>query len=366
MNKSMRAAIVRNKGGPFEIETVELAAPRDDEILVQIKAVGICHSDISCRDQVFPAKLPQIFGHEGAGVIIAVGNKVDSLNVGDHVLLTFNSCGSCANCEAGAVSHCYDFDNINASGGRADGSCAVSQNGAPIHAHFFGQSSFSEYVIARPQNAIRIAKDIDLSIAAPFACAVLTGAGCVINTLKPTQDSSVLILGCGGVGLSATMAAKHLGCKQIIVADLHRNRLDLAQKLGATHVIDASNENILNEVKKICTRGVDFSLECSAATGVQEVVVAALHSRGICALIGVSGMGARFDIPCYLLNVGRTVLGSVAGDCNPHTFLPKLLSLYQQGQFPVDRWIKHYPFANINQAADDLLSGATIKPVLVF
>jgi len=330
----MQAAIVRQAGGPFSLEQVVADVPRDNEVLVKIKAVGICHSDISCRDQVFPAKLPQVFGHEGAGVVVQVGEKVSRLQAGDHVVLTFNSCGSCANCRADMPAYCYDFDQLNASGGRVDGSSALSvpkmssnsgeADSETISSHFFGQSSFAEYSVVNEQNAVKIDKEIDLTIAAPFGCAVQTGAGCVINTLKPKKNQSLLVIGAGSVGLSAIMAAKLVDGLTIIATDLHDHRLALAKTFGASYVINAHSQNVKEMVHDICPYGVDFSIECSGVASVQEMALSVLNNRGTCALLGVPGMGARYDVPCYEINTGRTVKGVVAGDSNPQEFLDTL------------------------------------------
>jgi len=368
----MKAAIVRPNSANFSIEDIGIGGPRDDEILVNMKAVGICHSDISCRDQIFPAKLPQVFGHEGAGVVESVGASVKSLQIGDHVVLTFNSCGECANCDSSMPAYCYDFDRLNVSGGRPDGSSALSKpsmdegNAEVVHGHFFGQSSFAEFSVVNERNAVKIDKSIDLAIAAPFGCAVQTGAGCIMNTLKPTTQQSILIVGTGGVGLSAIMAASELGCHQIIAVDLVDHRLSLATQLGATHTINASSEEVAEVVRTICPLGVDYSVECSGAAAVLEMALTVLSNRGVCVLLGVPGVGINYQVPCYELNIGRTVRGVVAGDSNPHDFLPLLFELFKQGKMPVDRWISKYPFDQINQAADDLVAGSTVKPVLVF
>lgn len=366
----MQAAVVRQVGGPFCLEQVNISNPRDDEVLVRMKAVGICHSDVSCRDQIFPAILPQVFGHEGAGIVEQVGRDVAGLLVGDHVVLTFNSCGRCDNCCSDMPAYCDDFDQLNASGARPDGSSALSipndKSNEVIAGHFFGQSSFAEYSIVNQRNAIKIDKDIDLTVAAPFGCAVQTGAGCVINALKPKAGQSLVIIGAGGVGLSAIMATKLIGDLTVIAIDLHDHRLALANTLGASHVINASKEDVQDAINRIFPNGVDYSIECSGAAAVQEAAISILSSRGVCALLGVPKMGARYDVPCYEINIGRTVKGVVSGDSNPHDFLPKLFDYYRHGLLPIEQLISRYPFSKINQAADDLVSGKTIKPVLVF
>jgi len=375
----MLAAVVNRKGGPFSLEPVKIEEPREDEILVKMKAVGICHSDICCRDQIFPAVLPQVFGHEGAGIVEQVGSKISRLKPGDHVVLTFNSCGHCPSCDTDMPAYCRDFDQLNASGSRIDGSSALSvvdeqqgdaSNDIParknIAGHFFGQSSFAEYALVSERNAVKVDKDIDLTIAAPFACAVQTGAGCVFNTFSLNDKHSILIIGAGGVGLSALMAAKVAGAKTIIAVDLHDHRLALAQELGATDVINPNKHNVEELVRKKYPQGIDFSVECSGAVAVQELALSVLNNQGICALLGVPGVGQKFSVPCYHLNIGRTVKGVVAGDSNPQQFLPYLLELHKTGQLPAEKLITSYPFADINQAADDLVSGKVVKPVLTF
>ena len=365
-NRQIRAAVVRQKGGPFTVERVQIAPPRAGEVLVKMAAVGICHSDVACRDQVFPARLPQVFGHEGAGVVTQLGEGVTGLREGDHIVLSFASCGHCPNCDGDRPAACDHFDQLNANGQRPDGSSALSDGQGLIHGHFFGQSSFAEYAVVSARNAVVIEPTIDLTMAAPFGCAVQTGAGCVINALQARAGHSILIIGVGSVGLSAVMAAKIQGCDPIITIDLFDARLQLSRVLGASHTFNANDPALLDGIRAICPRGVDFTVECSGSSQVQELALDALTSTGTCALLGVPGIGARFDVPCYAINRGRTVKGVVAGDSNPQSFLPRLLAHFQAGQLPVQRWVTHYRFDDINQAVADMEQGVTVKPVLVF
>jgi aryl-alcohol dehydrogenase len=198
----VKAAVVREKSGPFTIDELELSAPRSDEVLVRIVGVGICHTDLVCRDQYFPVPLPCVLGHEGSGVVEQIGSDVAGLAPGDHVVLSYASCGVCSSCLQGLPSYCLDLYAHNFLGTRPDGSTALSQDGRPIHGHFFSQSSFATCAVAHARNTVKV----------PLGCGIQTGAGAVMNSLKPQAGSSIAVFGAGSVGLSAVVAARLVGC----------------------------------------------------------------------------------------------------------------------------------------------------------
>lgn len=361
----IQAAVTREKGGVFHLETLRLAPPQPDEVLVRITAVGICHTDLAMRDQVFPVPQPIVLGHEGAGIIEQVGNAVSSFTVGDKVVMSYRACGACPSCAAHAPSYCHEFFTLNFAGARADGSCSLSCDSGMVHSHFFGQSSFASHVVAHHSNVVKVAPDADLSILAPFGCGIQTGAGAVINALKVGVGESLAVFGTGSVGLSALMAAKLVGATNIIAVDLNPARLALATALGATHVVNASTENPVEAIKQITGAGVAYAIDTTAHMPVLSQALAALAPRGTLGIIGASRPEEVLPVPVIdILTNGKHIRGIVEGDAEPSVFLPKLIKLHAQGRFPAEKMISCYDFAQINEAVHDSETGACVKAVL--
>lgn len=359
------AAVVREKFAPFVIDTVELADPRPDEVLVRIVASGMCHTDLHGRDGYFPIPYPAVFGHEGGGVVEAVGSAVRKVAPGDHVVIAFPFCGQCVNCQSHMPAHCLDSRKLKSSGTRADGSTLMSKDGAPVYSAFFQQSSFGSFAIANERFVVKARKDAPVDLIGAFACGVQTGAGAVFNAMKPVPGESFAVFGVGGVGLSALMAAKLHGCDPIIAIDIHEDRLALARELGATHVINhAGRTDVVAEIRRLTGPGAKHTVETSAIPAILREAIEALMPLGTCVLLGSAraGTDASFEMP-FLQN-GRTVRGVVQGWSEPEKFLPKLIDLMMEGKFPVDRLVTHYPLAEINRAAEDATAGRTIKPLL--
>jgi len=257
------AAVVREAKGDFIIEEVDVDDPHPDEVLVRIVASGICHTDIAVKNQDIAIPLPMVLGHEGSGVIEKVGSAVTHLKVGDHVVLSGDSCGHCHSCLEAKTAYCDEFIGRNLMGLRGDGTSPLNQHGQPLRGRFVGQSSFATYSLTPARSVNKIDSDLPLELMGPLGCGLTTGAGTVLNALKPPSGSSVAVFGCGTVGLSAIMGARLAGCAKIIAIDVRRSRLDMAAELGATHCIDASAQNPVSEIRKITGRGADFSAECS-------------------------------------------------------------------------------------------------------
>jgi len=236
------AAVAVHPNTDFEFGKLQLADPRPDEVLVEVEAVGLCHTDIGARDGALPIELPAVLGHEGSGTVVSVGVDVTKVAPGDRVVMSFNSCGECANCKAGHVAYCDNFFPRNLKGCRPDGSDTLHGANGRVGGCFFGQSSFANYALAHKRNTVKVRKDAPLELLGPLGCGIQTGAGAVLNVLKPEKGSSFALFGCGGVGLAALMGARIAGCDPIVAVDKVSSRLDLARKLGATHVIDASKE----------------------------------------------------------------------------------------------------------------------------
>jgi aryl-alcohol dehydrogenase len=360
------AAVTEVQGGPFVLSELELGELRNDEVLVDISAAGICHTDLICRDQWIPVPLPAVLGHEGAGVVRAVGAAVTKIHVGERVGLTFDSCGVCPCCLRAKPSYCHQFFEHNFAAERvADGTTALARGEQEIHSHFFGQSSFATAAIARERNVIGIESSIPLVIAAPFGCGIQTGAGAVLNTLAVASGSSLAVFGTGAVGLAAVLAAVIAGASTIICIDLHPARLELARELGATHVIDARTTDAREEIGRLTGHGVDFSLDTTGVPEVLRSAVECLTPLGTSGVIGAPKLGTDVSLDVnQLLTGGRTVRGVVEGDSVPALFLPALIRHWEQGRFPVERLITEYDFDAIEQAAADAQAGRTIKPVL--
>ncbi|MBX3413900.1 MAG: NAD(P)-dependent alcohol dehydrogenase [Pirellulales bacterium] len=360
------AAVVREKGGPWSLEPLELDEPRDDEVLVRIVATGVCHTDLSIRDQYLPLPLPIVLGHEGAGIVERTGGKVKNLAVGDHVVLVPLSCGACGNCQSGMQVYCDQFLRLNIGLRRPDGSATLRAGEKKVHGSFFGQSSFATHALAHERNAIRVPRDLPLELLGPLGCGVPTGAGTVMNALRPKPGASIAIFGAGTVGLSAIMAAKLVGCTTIIAIDRREIRLELARELGATHTIHNTTSDPVNAIRKLTGgRGANFTIDTTAAPQVMRQAVDCLAPPGTCAALGLAQAGAEFSLDINTLGQGRTIRGVTEGECVPNIMIPTLLELWQQGRFPFDRLIRKYAFQEINQAATDLASGAALKPVLV-
>lgn len=361
----IKAAVVRQKNGPFILEDVILNEPTKDQILVRLVATGLCHTDLVCRDQHYPVPLPMVFGHEGAGVVEKVGAAVTKVQPGDHVVLTFYTCGRCEACVSGDPTSCANSFVPNFMGRSVTGECTIhGLDGSEVGASFFGQSSFATYALAYERNAVKVTKDVPLELLGPLGCGIQTGAGSVLNALNPSAGSSIAIFGAGAVGLSAVMAAVVAGCTKIVVVDVKENRLKLADELGATHVINAASSDPVEKIKEICAGGVPYVLETSGLPSVLQQAILSSAIGGEIGIVGAPPMGATIPVDINFLLFNRKLRGIVEGQSISDIFIPRLVELYRQGKFPFDKLLKFYSFDEINQAAEDSENGITLKPVL--
>jgi aryl-alcohol dehydrogenase len=361
---NIKAAVVREKSGPFRIEDIELDDPRENEVLVRITASGLCHTDLVARDQYMPIPLPGVFGHEGAGVVEKIGSRVTKVVPGDHVVSTYLSCGACSSCLRGLPANCLNFFPCNFSGSRPDGSQTMKKDGQTIFGSFFGQSSFASHALVAERNLVKVSKDLPLEKLAPMGCGIQTGAGGVINSLQVKPGTSIAVFGMGSVGLSAIMAAYAVGATTIIAVDVVEERMSLARELGATHAINSKKANPVEEIQEITGGGVLYSLECTGIPDVLSLGLDCLAYTGVAGLVGVAPFGSRVSLDCQNILNGRTIKGIVEGDSNPDIFIPQLLELHMQGRFPFDRLIRFYDLDQINEAAHDSETGKTLKAVL--
>ena len=363
-----QAAVVESAGAPFTLADVELDEPGPGEVLVRMVAAGLCHTDLGVASGGLPFPLPGVLGHEGAGIVEAVGAAVTRVRPGDPVLLSFTSCGHCHNCRDGHPAYCATWLPLNLIGGaRADGSHPLRRAGAPIGGHFFGQSSFARLAVADERSVVKVDADVPLASLAPLGCGVQTGAGAVWNVLQPRPGSTVVVLGAGAVGLSAVMAAALTPATTIIAADRVAERLTLARTLGATHTIDVTTEDLGPAIAKLTGgHGADGVVETTGSTTVLRQGVDALAARGTLVIVGAPPFGSETAIDVNFMLPGRRVVGLTLGDSETQTLIPALVDLVRAGRLSLDQIITRYPFEDIQQAVEDVRTSKTIKPVLVF
>lgn len=360
------AAVLPAPKQKFELTTIQLDTQlRPEEILVKIVATGLCHTDLAVRDQQLPFEIPAILGHEGAGIVEEVGISVTKVKKGDHVILAPASCGKCSYCKSGHPSYCESFFPLNFGGHRADGSCPYhDHSGKKVNGFFFGQSSFATYSLASENNVVKVQDDVPLEILGPLGCGIQTGAGAVLNVIKPEAGESIVVSGVGPVGLAAIMAAKAAGCTTIIAVDVFDNRLELAKSLGATHTINSRNAVASDEINtKIYPGGVHYAIDTTGRNEVINQMVGSLRFVGKCIVLGVSST-PKMEIDNAFFTMGRSVQYVVEGDSVPDIFIPQLIELYKKGLFPFDKLIRFYEFDQINQAIEDAEKGITLKAVL--
>lgn len=353
---TIRAAVLRRRGGPLSIETLEMEGPRDDEVLVRLVASGICHTDISYVNEWYDASEgPLILGHEGSGIVERIGKNVKGFRRGDPVVLSYQSCGTCGACRSGRPADCRDLYDLNFGFRRPGGGNAYLRSG--VKGHFFGQSSFATHTLATVRNLVKVKKGLPLELLAPLGCGLQTGAGTVMNSLAVKKGASIAVFGTGSVGLAAIMAARIVGAAPIIGIDILPKRLRLARELGATHTIDSNREDVATRIEAITGSGVDHSVEGTGNDEMFRLSMELLNRKGTAALLtGASGPGR--------LPGGRKALSVIQGDAVPQLFIPQLISLYCKGFFPFDRLVKFYDFRQINRAIADSLRGSAVKPVL--
>jgi aryl-alcohol dehydrogenase len=359
------AAVAHAPGQDFALTELELDAPRDDEILVRIVAVGLCHTDLAFRDQPMGLALPAVLGHEGAGIVERVGAGIGKVAPGDRVLLTFRSCGGCARCAAHHPANCHHLMPMNFSGRRLDGSSAIA--GGRVSSNFFGQSSFASHALAYERNVVKLPDDADLALYAPLGCGVQTGAGAVLRALDCRPGAAIAIIGAGSVGLSAVLAARVRGCGPVIVIEPTASRRALALDLGATHAIDPFAQDVAGAVRGIVPMGVEYVVDASGVVPAIGAALGYLAPGGVLGLVGMAAeAAAALPAPLNLLiGLGLSVKGIIEGDSEPDVFIPDLVRLHQAGLFGFDRFVTTYPFARINQAVADQHEGSVVKAVLL-
>ncbi len=360
-----RAALVEAQGQPFTMAEVELEAPRDDEVLVRMVATGLCHTDLTMGNLLPAEMFPNVFGHEGAGVVEEVGAGVQGLAPGDHVVMSFRSCRDCAKCRAGLVGYCDQTLMLNYMGMRMDGSMPISRDGGPVFGNFFGQSSLAAHALAYADNCVKVDPELDLTLVAPYGCGFQTGAGTVLNVIKPAKDDSLVVYGVGAVGLAAIAAAAAVGVESIVAVDPLAARRSAAERFGATTVDPAAVEDVVARVKELTGGGAAYGIDTTAISKVVKQAQQSLAVRGTLVALGLGAEEYALDA-IDLLQGGKTVKSSIEGDSDPQEMVPRLIEMRAAGTFPMDDLVTTYPADQINQAVADVTSGAVVKPVLLW
>jgi aryl-alcohol dehydrogenase len=360
------AAVFEKLFTPLSVTEVEIDAPGPGEALVKVIAAGVCHTDALARDGDMPFPAPGVLGHEGAGVVAAVGDGVTNVTVGDKVVIGWPWCGSCRNCLDGQPRYCLSLGPLVIGGSRGDGSTSLRRlDGSPLHSHFFGQSSFASYSVCAANALVPVPADADVSLLGPLACGISAGAGAVLNALRPFAGSSVVVYGAGAVGLSAIMAARLTAATHIIAVDRLASRLSLATELGATETIDVSSGvDPVAAVHEICGGPADFGLDCAGNVNVLRQAADSVGMRGTVALIGGAPAGASFSLDHMSTLWGKKVVGILGGEGRSATLISTLITLNDQGRFPYDRLIEKFPLDRVNEALEASHRGDVIKPVL--
>jgi alcohol dehydrogenase len=356
------------KSKPVKIEELELDPPQEGEVLVKVHAAGICHSDLSIVEGVRPRPLPMALGHEGSGVIEAVGPGVDDLKPGDHVVFVFMpSCGSCGPCLEGRPAICDNGLKANVAGEMLGGGRRLKLDGAYIN-HQVGVSCFAEYVVASRKSVVKIDPKLPLDQAALFSCAVITGVGNVVNAAKVRAGSTVAVIGLGGTGLAALLGARAVGAAHVVGLDPLPHKLEIGTRLGADHVFDASAKDVVEQVKQATGGGVDYAFECVGKVEAMELAYAVTRRGGTTVSSGLSHPDHKMQIQHINMVVEeRTMIGAYLGSCVPGRDIPHYIDLFQQGRLPVDALISRtIRLDEINEAFDALADGSVVRQIIAF
>lgn len=348
---------------PFVVADVHVDDPRDDEILVRIEAAGICHTDLVNRVAGTPDR-PVLLGHEGAGVVEATGGAVTSVKPGDRVVLSFRSCGACVNCVAQRPAYCRNATRLNGFGARADGTARLTVGGRPVVDGFFGQSSLAGYALTTSDNTVVVGSDVDPVLAAPLGCGFQTGAGAVLNLLRPRPGSTFAVFGGGAVGLAAVLAALACDVEAVVVVEPSARRRALAESLGVRAALDPG-EDPVRVLRQLTGGGVDHALDTTGRPDVLAAAVSALAVGGSAVAVGLGTGVPQIDLRDLVMR-GKTVHGCLEGDSVPAVFIPQLLELQARGRFPVERLVSAFPHADVNTALDAQHRGDVVKPVLTW
>ncbi|MBF12737.1 MAG: alcohol dehydrogenase [Flavobacteriaceae bacterium] len=357
-----------SKSAPLKIQKVNLDAPGFNEVLVKIKAAGLCHSDLSVIDGNRPRPLPMVLGHEAAGIVIGLGKGVQKLAVGDHVVFAFlPSCGNCSYCHSGKAALCEPGAEANGKGTLIGGHQRIHNQGEYYH-HHLGVSGFAEFSVVSSHSLIKIDKDIPFEIASLFGCAVMTGVGAVVNTAQLKFGESLLVVGLGGVGLSAILGAASAGASKIIAADINPKKRAIAKQFGAHYTIDSSEKGALEVLKDLTNGGVDVALEFAGAIPALDFAFHATKKGGTTVTAALPNPNAKLELsPVTLVGQEKSLKGSYLGSCVPSRDIPAYIELYKSGRLPVEKLISHrIKLEEINNGFERLAKGNALRQVILF
>jgi NDMA-dependent alcohol dehydrogenase len=367
MAMKIKAAVLKAANSPFAVQDLDLEAPHAGEVLVRIKAVGVCHSDWHLVSGATEHPLPVVAGHEGAGVVEATGPGVSDLNVGDHVILNWApSCGACFYCSRDKPNLCGTYTAPIWAGTMLDGTTRLSDRGNPIYS-YCGLAAFADYTVVPRQSCVKIRKDVPLESAALVGCAVATGVGAAMFTAKVQAGESVAVIGCGGVGLNCIQGAKLCGATTVIAIDVNQQRLNIARQLGATNAI-VSSKNVVQDVRTLTeNRGVDHAFEAVGVPALQELALELARSGGTITLAGLSPMGSSTNLPgAVIVRQEKTIKGSYYGGVNPMRDFPALIDRYRDGTLKLDELIsRRYSLEQINEAFEEMLNGPGARGIVL-
>ncbi|MFF3484102.1 NAD(P)-dependent alcohol dehydrogenase [Streptomyces sp. NPDC002701] len=359
-----QAAVLRAYEDPFTLEEVALRTePAAGEVLVEIAGCGMCRTDLAVRRSAGSSPLPAVLGHEGAGVVVRTGGGPDTaIGVGDHVVLSFDSCGHCRNCRGAAPAYCDSFASLNLFGGREEDAPRLADAaGEALAPRWFGQSSFAAYALVSARNAVRVAPALPIELLGPLGCGFLTGAGAVLNTFAAGPGDTLVVLGAGAVGLAAVMAATAAGALTVAV-DRHPRRLALAEQFGATP-LPAKTAGLAERIRRLTGGGAQYALDTTASAPLINDALRALRPTGVLGL--VARLYTGLPLEPGTLDRGRSIRHICEGDAIPALLIPLLTRLWQAGRFPFDQLVRTYPLADINEAERDCDAGRVVKPVLL-
>ena len=363
---NITAAVLQTPGQPMALEELTLDDPRPGEAVVELTGTGVCHTDLAFSHGHWPFPVPAVLGHEGAGIVVAVGAGVSEVAEGDHVVMSSASCGACSACLSGVPAECVAAARLNMCGSRPDGSNALHRlDGPDVHGNFVGQSSFATHALSQARFLVKVPEDLPLHLIGSFGCGVQTGAGAVLNVMKPRPGSTVVVVGLGAVGLAAIAAAAASGCSRVIAVDLNPARFDAAKAFGATDVLDARNGTLPDLVRELVAAGVDGAVEASGSPAALRPAFESTHGAGTTVLVGAAAPGTEYALEATSILSGRRLVGATMGRSNPRVFIPELVAMFRRGELPMETIVRTYPLAEIDAAMAAAASGEVIKPVVV-
>lgn len=363
----MKAAVSYETTTPMRVEEVTLDEPQDHEVLVKLAAAGTCHSDLHFLKGDIPVAMPVVMGHEGAGIVEKVGPGVTTLQPGDHVVLMVAfSCGKCPYCVTGRPTLCVENMPIQLMGTLPGGGIRLHKGDQELH-HLFGLACFAEYTVVHERSVVKIREDAPLDVVCLLGCGTSTGIGAVLNTAGIKAGESIVIYGCGGVGLSAVMAAKLAGAGMIIAVDTLEQKLEMAKDFGADYVVNASQEDPKQKAFELTGIGVDYAVPCVGNADAIMQAFGSIHSGGKCVVVGLPPISINLSVAPFELLLGKVLTGTTQGDIQALVDVPRYIDLFMDGKLPIDKLItKNCDLDEINEAYGELERGEVIRTVIRF